>query len=137
MVMQDEISIPLHTEELTVTRRAAVTGTVRVTLQTHMRDETIDENLASERVEIDRVAIGRVVDRVPDIREEGDTTIIPVVEEVLVTEKRLVLKEEIRMTRVRTVRNHHETVSLRTQQAIVERTGRETSAPSSSPLLQS
>ena len=123
MVMQDELSIPLHAEELMVTRQETVTGMVRVNLQTHTREQVIDENLASERVEIERVAIGCVVEIAPGIREEGDTTIIPVVEEVLITEKRLVLKEEIRMTRVRTTERHQETVRLRHQQATVERTG--------------
>ena len=121
MAMQEELSIPLHTEELTITRREAVTGTVRVSLQTHTRAQVIDEDLAAERVEIERVAIGRVVDTVPGIREEGDTTIVSVVEEVLVTERRLVLREEVRMKRVRTSERFQKTVSLREQQAIVER----------------
>ncbi len=123
MVMQDELSIPLHTEQLTIQRRQTVTGVVRVSLQTHTRDQVVDENLASERVEVERVAIGRIVDSIPAVREEGDTTIIPVVEEIVVTEKRLVLKEEIRLTRVRTSNLYRETVTLRDQQANVERIG--------------
>ena len=123
MVLQDELSIPLHTEQLTIQRRQTVTGVVRVSLQTHTRDQVVDENLASERVEVERVAIGRIVDSVPAVREEGDTTIIPVIEEIVVTEKRLVLKEEIRLTRVRTSNLYRETVTLREQQASVERIG--------------
>jgi stress response protein YsnF len=41
------------------------------------------------------------VDVAPEPRQEGDTWIIPVIEEVLVVEKRLVVKEEIRLTRHR------------------------------------
>jgi stress response protein YsnF len=43
--------------------------------------------------------MGRIVETAPEIRTEGDVTILPVVEEVLVVEKRLVLKEELHIRR--------------------------------------
>jgi hypothetical protein len=61
----------------------------------------IDENLARERVEIETIFVGLRIDAVPNILQEGDTTIVPVVEEILVVERRLILKEEIRIKRVR------------------------------------
>ena len=67
----------------------------------------------------------------PEIRQVGDTTIVPVVEEILVTEKRLVLKEEVHLQRVRTVRTHTETVMLREQQAVITRTATADDAPAS------
>jgi stress response protein YsnF len=57
----------------------------------------------------------------PPIREEGDTTVMPVVEEVVVVERRLVLKEEIRIRRVRTTEHHRENVVVRTQDAVITR----------------
>ena len=116
-----DIVIPLHTEELSVLRRDIVLGTVRVEVKTHERDQVVDELLAHERVEVERVPIGRIVEAMPEIREEGDTTIIPVVEEIVVTERRLVLKEEVRLRRVRTMERHFQTVVLRTQDAEVAR----------------
>jgi stress response protein YsnF len=47
--------------------------------------------------------------------------VIPVVEEVLVVERRLVLKEEIHLRRVRTTTRHRETVTLRDEQVVIER----------------
>ena len=94
-------------------------------------DHLIDEALAHERVVIERVAIGRAIEAIPPVREEGDTTVVSVVEEVLVVERRLVLKEEIRLRRVRTTERHRETVTLREQQAVIERT--EPSARKSRP----
>jgi stress response protein YsnF len=47
----------------------------------------------------DRAAMGRMVETAPEIRTESDVTILPVVEEVLVVEKRLVLKEELHIRR--------------------------------------
>ena len=46
---------------------------------------------------------------------------IPVVEEIVVVERRLVLNEEIRLWRVRTTQRHRATVTLREQQAVIER----------------
>ena len=57
----------------------------------------------------------------PTISQEGDTTIIPVVEEIVVVERRLVLKEEVRIRRVSTKDQHQETVVLREQEAVITR----------------
>ena len=48
--------------------------------------------------------IDRQVDVAPKIRIEGDLTIVPVLEEILVVEKRLILKEEVHIRRTRSRR---------------------------------
>lgn len=115
-----EIVIPLYGEEVSEARRT-IERDVRVHVRTVGHDHLIDEALAHERVDIERVAIGRPIDAVPPVREDGDTTVISIVEEVLVIEKRLVLKEEIRLRRVRTTERHRDAVTLREQQAVIER----------------
>jgi stress response protein YsnF len=62
------------------------------------------------------------------VREEGDTIIIPIVEEVLTIERRLVLKEEVRIRRIRETERYQERVTLRKQQAVVNRLPVENSA---------
>ena len=113
--------IPLHAEELSVSKRQVVTGRVRVETVTHEHEQLVDEQLARERVEVERVAVGKPIDAIPAVRQDGDTTIIPVVEEVLVVERRLVLKEEIHIHRVRTTEQHQERVTLRRQEAVITR----------------
>ena len=81
----------------------------------------MDKELTHVRVEIERVPIGRTIEVVPSISQEGDTTIIPVVEEIVVVERRLVLKEEVRIRRVSTKKEHQETVVLRQQEALITR----------------
>ena len=71
------------------------------------------------------MAIGRPVDAVPPVRQEGNTTVFSVVEEVVVVERRLVLKEEIRLRRMQTTERHRESVTLREQDAVIERTVRD------------
>ena len=115
-----EIVIPLYGEDVSEARRT-IERDVRVHVRTVGHDHLIDEALAHERVDIERVAIGRAIDAAPPVREEGDTTVISIVEEVLVIQRRLVLKEEIRLRRVRTTERHRETVTLREQQAVIER----------------
>jgi len=117
----ETIVLPLHAEEVSVTRRVVAGATVRVATVTREHEHIVDEALRHERVEIERVPIGRTVDSVPPVREEGDTTIIPVVEEVVVVERRLVLKEEIRIRRVRGTEHHRESVVLRKQDAVITR----------------
>ena len=63
----------------------------------------------------------KVVEKADAVRSEGDTTIIPLYEEVLVVEKRLVLVEEIRITKRQTEKRELERVTLRREQATVER----------------
>jgi len=83
-----ETVIPLLAEEVTVSKQVVETGRVQVARVTQEREQLIDELLAHETVEIDRLPIGRQVDAMPAIREEGDTIVIPIVEEVLVVERR-------------------------------------------------
>ncbi len=121
MSEQDTEIIPLVQEELTVSKATVETGKVRVRTEVQWHTGHARADLFRDHVEVERVPVGREVDAVPPIREDGDTTIIPVVEEILVVEKRLVLKEEVRLKRVRFVEQLDEAVRLRVMQAVVER----------------
>ena len=116
------LTLPLLAEEISVTRRQVDGDTVRVTTVTREQQRPVVETLTHERVEIERLPIGRVVEAVPPVREEGDTTIVSVVEEVIVVERRLILKEEVRIRRVRVSETHRETVTVREQSAVITRT---------------
>jgi stress response protein YsnF len=111
----------LHAEAVNVAKRLR-RSLVRAARTTTTRDALVDEELAYEHVIIEHVAIGRIVEEVPPIRQEGDVTILPVVEEEVAVIRRLVLKEEVHLRRVRTTVRHVETVSLREQGVTVTRT---------------
>jgi uncharacterized protein (TIGR02271 family) len=116
-----DIVVPLHEEAVAVTKRVVATGRVQVSRITHRREQLVDEMLAREEVTIERTPVDRPIDAVPPIREEQDTIVIPVVEEVLQIERRLILKEEVRIRRVKGTRNYQEKVTLRKQEAVVTR----------------
>jgi stress response protein YsnF len=113
--------IPLTAEELRVEKRSVVTGRVRVKTVVDSFEQIVKESLKTERLETTRVEIGKEIEAVPLVRTEGDTTIIPVVEEVLIVEKRLFLKEEIHVRRVISNEPVEAPVTLRKQRAVVER----------------
>ena len=116
-------TIPLLEERLTVARRVVETGRVRVQFSTTTEDATVREALREDHVEVERVPIGREIAVAPAIREEEDgaVLVVPVLEEVLVVERRLVLKEELRIRRISATRTSEQTVPLRRQTVTVER----------------
>jgi uncharacterized protein (TIGR02271 family) len=82
--------------------------------------ETVDEPLWREEVHVERVPVGRFVDRVPDTRSEGDLTVVPVLEEVAVVEKRLWLREELHIRRTRVETHAPTTVVLRREEVSIQ-----------------
>jgi stress response protein YsnF len=113
--------LPLVEETATVHKREVVTGKVRVSTVTDTVEELARANLQSDNVEVTRVPVDQVVDTAPDIRTEGNVTIVPVLEEVLVVTKQLVLKEELDIRRRVETETVEVPVTLRKQRAIVER----------------
>ena len=115
--------IPVLREELKVSKREVETGRVVIHKTVSERDETVEMLLRRTDVSVERVPVGRTVTEAPASREEGDVLIIPVLEEVLVVEKRLVLKEELHIRKTTTERTAHEVVRLRTETAQIEPSG--------------
>jgi len=85
-------------EVLDIRRRRVETGKVRITKVVREREEEVATPRVREEITIERVPVNCVVDAPVSTRREGDTLIIPVLEEIVVTETRLVLKEEVRIT---------------------------------------
>ncbi len=117
----DEVVIPLVEEALSVSKREVETGRVRFSTTVTERVETVDEPLFKTEVEIKRVAVGRFVDAPPAVRYEQDVMIIPVMEEVLVVEKRLRVKEEVHVSQKREEYRSPQQVTLRTEVLSEER----------------
>jgi uncharacterized protein (TIGR02271 family) len=121
-VHQDEpLVVPVLVEELEVQKRPVETGKVRITKVVHEREAIVDEPLVHDNVAITRVPIQRVVDGPVPVREEHGTTIISVVEEVLVVEKRWMLREEIHIRKQRLETHQPQRITLRSEEVQVER----------------
>ena len=119
---QDEpMMVPVLVEELDVHKRLVETGKVRITKVVHEREALVDEPLFHDKVAITRVPIQRVVDGPVPVREENGTTIISIVEEVLVVEKRWMLREEIHIRKQRIETHQPQRITLRSEEVQVER----------------
>jgi uncharacterized protein (TIGR02271 family) len=116
-----EFVIPLVEEHVSATKRKVETGRVRVSTHVDERIEVVRHKLERDEVEIERVPMNREIKDMPKIREEKGVTIVPVVEEVLVVEKKLMLVEEIRLSRKRSYEKYAKPVTLRAQRAEVLR----------------
>lgn len=117
-------TLPLVEEEARVAKREVVTGRVRVRTVTDRKQEVVQEELHGEDIEVRRVPIDRYVEdgaAAPQIRTEGAVTIVPIVEEVLVVEKRLLIKEEVHIHRRATTETAEVPVMVRKQRAVIER----------------
>jgi len=117
----DDPKLTLLAEELEVRKETVETGRLRVSKQTRTREAFVDETLVSEQAEVETIPVGRQIFEAPSVRQEGETTIIPIVEEVLHTERRLMLKEEVRITRRRKTERFQDRVPLRYQEAVITR----------------
>jgi stress response protein YsnF len=97
--MSDELRLPIIEEQARVTKRTA--ETVRVSVRTVPEEEQVllRDEVRREHVEVTRVPVDREVAEAPAIRAEGDITVVPVLEERLVVEKRLFLIEELHLRR--------------------------------------
>ncbi|HEX7982633.1 MAG TPA: YsnF/AvaK domain-containing protein, partial [Duganella sp.] len=120
---QDEtVTLPVVQESLHVGTRPADTGRgVRVRKHVRSQPHEVDQTVWHDELDVRHVPVDRVVSAPPAARYEGDTFIVPVLEEVLVVEKRYRIKEELHITRLRRAGRHRQTVPLRAEHVTVER----------------
>lgn len=121
---QDKLVVPVIREEVQVDKRIVDTGRgVRIHKTVAELPCHIDERLLRDEVEVSHVPVDRIVplDAAPATRYEGETLVVPILEEVLVVERRVRIKEELRITQTRREEHHAETVMLKSEQVSVER----------------
>ena len=118
---EDVERIPVIEERLRVTKHASPIE--RVTVRTRPDEEQVivRDEVRREQVDLVRVPIGREVAVAPSVRTEGDLTIVPILEERIVVEKRLFLVEELHLRRTATVDVVDTPVTLRSTKVDIER----------------
>jgi uncharacterized protein (TIGR02271 family) len=108
-------------EEARIGKRVVPTGRVRIHTAVDVKLETACANLEEQEVHIDRVPVNKPIKEIPSVRTKNDTLIIPVMEEVLVVEKQLILKEELHVRRRGVHKRVEVPVSVRKQRPVVGR----------------
>lgn len=104
-----------------VSRHVEDSGGLRVRIHVDEHTRSIATASMHEETHFDRVPIGRQVDAPQAPWHDGDVLVVPIYEEVVVVERRLVLKEELRLSKRRVDVEEVHDVPLRREQIIVER----------------
>lgn len=115
-------TIPVIEEQVHVGKKIIEKGRVRIIKTVHEEEAVVEAPLIEEKVNVERIAINQYIETPPPVRYEGDIMIIPVVQEVVVIEKRLMLVEEIRVNKEQIQTNVSQTIILRKEEVKVERT---------------
>jgi stress response protein YsnF len=76
--------VPPRRERRPSSTERVVTDRVRLRKHVHDDQEVLDIPVQTESLEVERVPVDRWIDTPAAIRQEGDTTIYPVVEEIVV-----------------------------------------------------
>jgi uncharacterized protein (TIGR02271 family) len=114
-------TIPIVEERVRVDKRVVDKGGLRVSTEIDEVTEALDVALRQQTAKLDRVKVDRVVDTAPEPRLDGDTVIVPIVEERAVVTKQLVVVEEVRI-RLDEIEKHEEhSVPLRKERVRIDR----------------
>ena len=96
----ETITIPVIREELIVGSQKVETGRILISKKVFEEESVVNGVVTTEEVNVEKKEINQYVDIAPEaVRQEGNVTIISVVKEVLVVEKRLLLVEELHITK--------------------------------------
>lgn len=117
--LEEDMVIPVIEEEVQVSSRRVERSTILINKEIRTEDVSIDVPEISEHYTIERIKKNELLDEKPQIRYEGDSIIIPVIREVVV--KRILLTEEIRLTREIREVQRKETVNLKKEEVTVTR----------------
>lgn len=116
------LAIPQVADQLDLDVKTVERGQVQVATRVFETEEVVALALRCEDIQIQRISINRPVERALPIRHEGDVTIVPVYEEVLVVTRQLILKEELHLSkRSSTQPVQPKTFTLRHEEATVTR----------------
>jgi uncharacterized protein (TIGR02271 family) len=116
------VVIPVIEEHLTVDKKEVETGRVTISKKVHSEQQVIDIPVVEEEVDVQRIPFNQYIESTPPaVRYEGEKTIIPILKEVLVVEKKLVLVEEVHITRKQNHSKISQQETLRQEEIIVNR----------------
>jgi uncharacterized protein (TIGR02271 family) len=145
--LRDSTVIPVIEEQLQVGKKVVETGSVRINKIVHEEEVKVETPVVVEKLDIERIPINQYVESAPPaVRYEGDVMIVPILEEVVVVQKRLRLVEELRITKRQEHTQVSQPVILRKEEVTVERRDNNdvldtgtippgTASPNSNPLV--
>jgi len=126
-----ETVIPVVHEKVNIKKRVVDRDRIRIVKHVKQEEQSIAVPLDHEEIDIQTKHINQYVDDLPEaVRYEGDTMILSILKEVVVV--RTLLEKEIHITKKKVQTQDKHTVTLRTEEVIIEH-----STPQNSPSRQS
>jgi len=119
---ENSFTLPVVEETVNLEKKTIETGKVKISKTVNVDTEIVNLLQVQDEVQIERIPINEFVQTPPSpLRYEGDTIIIPVLQEVMVTEKRILLIEEVRITKRKVESKESQEVVLRKEEIKVQR----------------
>jgi uncharacterized protein (TIGR02271 family) len=115
--------IPIIKEVASIRKRKKITR-IQIRKTVSRRKQTVDEPTYRNSFEIKRISKNQFLDAPVKPRKEGETLILPVFEEVVSVQKRLLLREELHITPQQETIRRPQTVELKTEHIHVQRAAR-------------
>jgi uncharacterized protein (TIGR02271 family) len=95
---------------------------VKISKSVKEESEIINLPTVNEEVKIERFSRNQIIDKLPEaVRYEGNTMIIPVLQEITVIEKKILLVEEIHITKTSVSSTETKEVTLLKEEVKIER----------------
>ena len=117
---RDEIRVPVLEERLDVGTRPTELGEVRLHKTVELFEQVARQPVLREDVIVERVEMHRELDAPLEPHMDGDWFVVPIMEEVLVVQKRLVLKEEVRIKKRQVTEEYEVREQLRREHLDIE-----------------
>ncbi len=117
----ESVQLPVHAETAVVHITRRERGRVRVSKTREERQVIVTAPAVKRDVVVERVPIDRFVEHPTGVRQEGDTLVIPVFEEVPVVVMKTKLKEEVRVTTRTSNQSRRTPISIRRETVTVDR----------------
>jgi uncharacterized protein (TIGR02271 family) len=122
-IQSDTTTIPIIEEKIRIDKEIVETGSVYVRKEVQEKQVNIEATLVQDNIHVERVPINQPVQNVPPaVRYEGDTMIVSVLQEELVIQKRLILVEEIRITKQKVENEKTHPVNIRKEEIFINST---------------
>ncbi len=117
-----EVTVPIIEEQVEVRSEWRDAGMVTMHPVTEEVTETVQQPLEHEELVVEHVAVGRLLNEgeTVEARQEGDTYIMPIIEEEAVVVVRRFLKEEVRVTKTMVREMKAVEVTRRTQRVEID-----------------
>lgn len=111
--------IPVIEEQVVIGTKRVEKASILIEKKVKTEEVSVDVPLTEESYDIRRIPKNDYLENIPEIWHDGDTTVIPVVKEVMV--KKILLTEEIRITKKTQVTKRTEKASLKKEEVTITR----------------